>query len=41
MSETGEARIMSLGVAVDDPPFVALLRSRLQTLLGLTRNVDM
>lgn len=32
---------MALGVPVEDPDFVHLLRSRLYSLLNITRNPDM
>jgi hypothetical protein len=38
---SGEERIHGLGSAVEDEGFVHLLRSRLFSLLQLTRNQDM
>ena len=38
---TPEERILSLGLPVEDPEFINLLRSRLQALLNLTRNPEM
>ena len=37
----GEAVVMGMGVPVEDPEFLATLRSRLHALLHLTRNPDM
>jgi len=38
---SGEERILALGAPVEDPGFVELLRSRLFSLLQLTRNPEM